>query len=239
MCGLIGKTNLSLVHGPGDVAVHIRRGDIGKVLRGGAHPLYSWRYIFNKEWVHAFDHVLAAIHSDEWPAKRVSKIHKPTHKQIREMTARTQRAYHLSTNGSVDVILGDSINEFKKKPIRFHVYSEGYPDEFPELLEWAQRHHHSADGAVGIRLALNGDPRHAFHGMVVSDLLMISPSSFSQLAAKYSYASQIYYWPSESCNRDKLFNATSLGCNGLREAEQPCSCKEKSPFNYLHVSRAE
>ena len=76
---------------------------------------------------------------------------------------------------------GDSLEDMKARPIRFHIYSEGEVANFAAYTEWSQQH-----PGTGMRFTLNGDLRKAFHAMVVADVLAYGPSSFPGLAAWYN-----------------------------------------------------
>ena len=75
---------------------------------------------------------------------------------------------------------------------------------------------------VGLRIYLNHDYLNDFHGMVMADILAMSPSSFSRLASLYSFAEKVYYFPSHECEA----HGTPLGCNQFRNNANRCPGEE-------------
>lgn len=73
----------------------------------------------------------------------------------------------------------------KKKPIRIYIYSQGDEEEFNELkeIEYGE-----------VILKINNDMFESFIGMVGADVLILSASSYSYIAAFLSDG-DIYYYP--------------------------------------------
>lgn len=74
-------------------------------------------------------------------------------------------------------------------PIEFHVYSQGYPTDFSELLKCA-----NTSQKVTVTLHLNELLEHTIHGMVIADELIMGRSSFSYVAALYNNGI-VHYFP--------------------------------------------
>ena len=87
--------------------------------------------------------------------------------------ANTPNSYYLNIMNHIRV-------KYKDKNILFHVYSQGVINNFKDL------------GSNNVIFYLNYDVFQTFHGLVSSDVLVISPSSFSYVAALISDA-EIYY----------------------------------------------
>ena len=124
---------------------------------------------------------------------------------------------NIGANFCEPVEAGDSIETMQSTPIRFHIYSvrsspasqlhsdrrllrltvafllllqEGREKGFAQYTKWAKRN------GVGLRLHLNGDPKFAFHAMVMADVLVHGPSRLADLAAHYSIGKQYALNPS-------------------------------------------
>jgi hypothetical protein len=87
--------------------------------------------------------------------------------------ANTPNSYYLNVMNHIS-------EKYKDKNLLFHIYSQGEIDNFREFEN------------TNVKFYLNYDVFESFKGMVSSDVLVISPSSFSYVAALISDA-EIYY----------------------------------------------
>ncbi len=90
-------------------------------------------------------------------------------------------------------VMSNIVSRYRKTnpstPIEFHVYSQGYPNDFAELLRCA-----NVSQKVTVTLHLNESIENTIHGMVISDELIMGRSSFSYVAALYNDGI-VHYFP--------------------------------------------
>lgn len=106
-------------------------------------------------------------------------IRRPLSQDTRKEGTNTSDLYYLSVMAAIQQMYGEI-----GKPIKFHIYSQGTLDMFEEYKVFP------------IELHLEDDTFESFNGMVFADVLVISASSMSYVAALLTNGTVVYkpFW---------------------------------------------